>query len=85
MESNAPMRGANLEGMSKSVQAGKEDRAAPSDQAPTVINQSGGRGGGGGGGGEAPSSPSGSMGLSIPVRNEEPTLLAAQFGSVRVV
>jgi Mannosyl-glycoprotein endo-beta-N-acetylglucosaminidase len=82
--------GMSLESTTQSVQTGKEEMMAPSE--PTIINAGGGGGGsggggGGGGGGNSQSNPSsaGVMGVDIGVRNEEATLLRAQFGSVRVV
>jgi hypothetical protein len=82
--------GFSLEGTTKSVETGKEEMMMPSSgeggQSPVVIN-SGGGGGAGGGGGNSQSNPSsaGVMGIDVGVRNEEATLLRAQYGSVRIV
>jgi len=83
--------GFSLEGMSKDVEAGKEEMMMPTGGGePVVVNAGGGGGGSGGGGGggsgsqDNPSS-TGVMGIDIGVRNEEATLMRAQFGSVRIV
>lgn len=80
--------GMMLESTTQSVQAGKEEMMTPTSSEPTIVNAGGGSGGGGsGGGGNSQSNPSsdGVMGINIGVRNEEATLLRAQFGSVRIV
>ena len=76
--------------MSKDVEAGKEEMMIPTGGGePVVVNAGGGGGGGagGGGGGNSQDNPSstGVMGIDIGVRNEEATLMRAQFGSVRIV
>lgn len=82
--------GFSLEGATKSVETGKEEMMMPSSgegESPVVINSGGGGGANGGGGGNSQSNPSsaGIMGIDIGVRNEEATLLRAQYGSVRIV
>ena len=80
--------GFSLEGMSKDVETGKEEIMTPSgSNEPVVVNAGGGGAGGSGGGGNSQSNPSSSgvMGIDVGVRNEEATLLRAQYGSVRIV
>lgn len=83
--------GFSLEGATQSVQTGKEEMMMPSSgegESPIVVNGGGGGGaGGGGGGGNSQSNPSsaGVMGIDIGVRNEEASLLRAQYGSLRIV
>ena len=81
--------GNKLESLSKSVQSTKEEIMIPPEQSPVVVQGGGGSGASGPGGGaqQAASNPpsSGTMGIDVGVRNEEPTLLKAQYGSIRVV
>ena len=78
-----------IEDMSTSLDSSKQELMLPPSQdssQPIVVNGGGG-GGGGSSGGVSESNPSvgGVMGVDIGVRNEEATLLRAQFGSVRIV
>ena len=81
--------GFSLEGTTQSVQTGKEEMMMPSSgegEAPIVVNGGGGNSSGGGGGNsQANPSSAGVMGIDIGVRNEEASLLRAQYGSLRIV
>ena len=86
MIEDSPKRGFSLENMTRSVETTKEENMIPPEPSPPVTIQQGGKGGGGISGGSADNPPSGGvMGMDIGVRNEEPTLLRAQYGSVRIV
>jgi len=80
-------RGFSLENMTRSVETTKEENMTPPEPSAPVTVQQGGNGGGGMSGGSSSDNPpsGGVMGMDIGVRNEEPTLLRAQYGSVRIV
>ena len=86
MIEDSTKRGFSLENMTRSVETTKEENMIPPEPSAPVNIQQGGGGGGGSSGGSADNPPSGGvMGMDIGVRNEEPTLLRAQYGSVRIV
>ena len=78
--------GQALEGMSSAIEEGKQELMLPAEASEPVVvnNQSGGASSEGGGSNQTASS-GGVMGVDIGVRNEEASLLRAQFGSVRIV
>ena len=86
MSNDVPSLGGKLESLSKSVESTRQEMMIPPEPAPVVVQGGGGASGGGGGASASDNPPSsGTMGIDIGVRNEEPTLMRAQYGSIRVV
>ena len=87
-ENTVSSMGTKLSELTKSVESTKQEMSIPPEQSPVVV-QGGGKGGSGPGGGgntQATNPPgSGTMGIDVGVRNQEATLLKAQYGAIRVV
>ena len=85
MFQETPSTGAKLEGLTTTVASAKEERMVPQESQPTIINNGGGGQSQPAAGGTGTPSPDGVMGIDIGVRTDEPTLLRAQYGSIRTV
>lgn len=85
MVQETPSTGAKLEGLTTTVASAKEERMVPQESQPTIINNGGGGQSQPAGAGSGTPTPDGVMGIDIGVRTDEPTLLRAQYGSIRTV